>query len=288
MPDHSIRPGRHEDPVAGADDVEPVLEPAHHQRADRGHRRGVATSGRPARQPPFHRLGDGDRAGHREVDRRVDVDPVGRRLLDRNEPRGRDRELDLHVGGERVEPCCLVNHRRRVAIASRADLDGQASLPTAGPREDRCQHPGAPDGDLLGEPPGDLVLGRRRGLCRELVDPGPPRLGLLSKRIEDQRRVGGCANGAIGERVLQLARRARVVPDVGRRLRGDPEERTAVRALRAHGDYSRCPRAALWKGAPGIMRYRWRPLFLSNSSRASLTAGISDTIGVAISHQEFA
>ena len=75
--------------------------------------------------------------------------------------------------------------------------------------------------------------------------------------------------------------------------RTDPVDR-ATGAWLLRGSHERphvpCHRSVppCWNGAPGIIRYRWRPLFRSNSSRAALTAGISDTIGVAISHHELA
>ena len=97
------------------------------------------------------------------------------------------------------------------------------SAPTAGRSFPLCaskigfSSSAAFDRHLLDQPPGDVVLGRRRHRRDQLEDALPPEVHLLLQHLDDDHGIAGGADRAVLDRVGQLLQRARVVPQTGRR-----------------------------------------------------------------------
>ena len=125
-------------------------------------------------------------------------------LLDRHQPRGRHRQLDLQVGGERREPGRLGQHRVRIAVEDRADLRRQAPLPAPGLLVDRLERGGAANRDLLDEPPGDVALAPGRVLGGELSGAVPPGPALGPHDPQDDGRVRGGTRRPVRDRVREV------------------------------------------------------------------------------------
>ena len=226
-----------DDAVALGLDAEPVLQAAHHDRDDRSHVVDRQTRGLPAAKPALHRLAGRDGLRDAERHRRVDVHPPIRRFFhDPDADRG-GRELDDDVRRERREVLPLGEHGVEGAEEGRVGLHREAALAAARRLEGRQEERRGTKRHLLDDGPREVDLGGGRTLLGEGTDPPAPdgRIGLPD--VGHDRRVGGGADGAEGDRVLELGDGAGVVPDVGRR-RGDRPTQWAVRE-REPGSFER-------------------------------------------------
>ena len=225
MPAQFVVSRSRQDPVALFEHLEPVVEPADHHRDHGRHARDVLARLLAAMQPALDGLGERDRLRNREADGRVDVHAGRGEILGGLGAGPGRRHLHLHVGRESGEAKTLLGDAGRVAVELRVGLDREAPLQAILPLEDGEQDLGAPDGHLLVQLPGDLVLGPGRVLGDDLVDPVPPEVHLLLEHLPDDRRVarrpGRPARDGIGE----LLDRAGVVPEVGRGRRGHLPQR---------------------------------------------------------------
>ena len=108
--------------------LQPVVEAAHHDRADRAHVRNVVPAGFTPPQAALNRFGDGKALRHGERNGGVDADASRRRFLDRHDTGARRRNLDDHIGGECIESHGLIDDRRGVLKQPRVGLNRQAPV----------------------------------------------------------------------------------------------------------------------------------------------------------------
>ena len=199
--------------------LDPVVEPADHHRHDGRHQRRVPAVRLAAREPALDGLGDRERLRDGEADGRVDRHAGGGHVLDRPDPGGGRRHLDLHVRRQRREAQRLLGDPPGVAVVLRVRLDRQAALASPLALEHRQQDLGAAHGDLLDQPPRDLVLGPRRVVRDQRRDAVAPEVQLLLQHLADDGRVARGPGRAARHRVGQLLDGRRVVPVVRRRRR---------------------------------------------------------------------
>ena len=247
------RPGRRSDVVALADRLHPVVEPTDHQRADRAHRRRRRGRPRSRRSRPRSTAAPTASAWRqRERHRRVDRDAERGRLLDRHEAGGRGRELDLEVRREVREPDDPARASGSGSPWSRSGSSGSTGDPCGRAR-------GRRPGPRIAAPrtaissmtcqvmSTSVAVGRSSAMLRG--SRGRQTSSSLLQDLTDDGRVGRRADRAVGDRVLELGRGARIVPVLGRRGPGHPGERSFDgdghgRSLRSRGArrYSRLAR----------------------------------------------
>ena len=101
--------------------LQPVVQPAHHDRADRTHRADVLPLFA-AGEPAFERLRHFDALRQGERDRGVDADPAPGRLFDRGDTGRGHRNLDDDVGRECAKCSACRTIGVGVAIEARIGL----------------------------------------------------------------------------------------------------------------------------------------------------------------------
>ena len=158
----------------------------------------------PAVQAALHGFGHGERLGHRETDRGVDVHAAVCRLLERDDARLRGRELHLGIRGEGGKAQPLLEHPRSIRVVGRVRLDRQPAGPAALPLEDRSEDRRRPDRHLLDDRPRQIDLRPVRMLRRQGEDAWIPVGPFLTQDLEHDARVRGRPHGAALDRVRQL------------------------------------------------------------------------------------
>ena len=209
--------GVHRDAARPHVRLEPVVEPPHHDGADRAHGGCLPALALAPPYSPLHGFGDGDALGQREGDGGVDAHPAIGGLLDGRDPSARHRDLDDHVGRQGAEGHGIRHHGVGVAIETRVDLDRETPVAPLVSLEDRLEQLGRAHRHLLDQPPADGVLCGRRHLRHQGLDARPPGGQLLLQDRDCDHRVAGGSDRSIGDRVGELVNVRRVVPQLRRR-----------------------------------------------------------------------
>ena len=208
------------DPALFEDHLQPVVQPADHDRADRAHRCDLLALDFTAAQTALHRLGDGDALRQRETDRCVDADAAIRGLFDRRDPGSRGWNLHDHVLCQAAKGHGVLHDGAGISEETWICLDRQPAIAASVRRECGLEQVGRLDGHLLDEPPADLVLGRARHLAQQRLDARSPLADVLLEDRDRDHRVAGRADRPVVDRVGELLDVRRVVPQTcGSRLR---------------------------------------------------------------------
>src|SRR5713226_4854987 len=155
-------PGVEGERLALDHDLQPIVETADHQGADRAHRGDIESFSLPPPQPPFHRVTHCQRLCEGERDRGVDADASVGNILDGFDARSYGGDLHDDVRREPGELHGLLHDGPWVAVQPWIGLDGEPAVAAGVLREDRLEQTGSFYGEFPDHLPADCRLARSR------------------------------------------------------------------------------------------------------------------------------
>ena len=111
----------------------------------------------------------------------------------------------------------MLEDRFGVAEKTRIRLDGEAAVAPGMGRERRLEKLRGSDRHLFDQRPPDPILGRAREVMEQGLDARPPDRDFLLQDADGDDGVAGSSDGAVLDRVDELADVGRVVPQHRRR-----------------------------------------------------------------------
>src|SRR5215469_8863957 len=144
------------------DNLQPVIESADHDRANRTHAGNVLAFPFPPPQSALRRFGYSNRLRQSEANGRVNGNAAVSGFLNRWDTCSRDRDFHNHVGCNAGKFLRLLDDAVRIAIKARIGLDRQSSIPALVRLKRRSQQACSFGGHLAHQLPADFALSRMR------------------------------------------------------------------------------------------------------------------------------